>query len=142
MHRIARLPAACLGLLIACTAAAQESALESLTRQVEDTERAFAKTMADRDLEAFESFLAEETVFFSGQTPLRPVSLHICTGIYSGRVRERTGRMRFRKVKVDGALLMISTESLNHALYRYRKTLLVRLSAAEMQRHGSQILRR
>ena len=35
------------------------------------TERAFAKTMADRDLDAFGRFLSEETVFFSGPTPLR-----------------------------------------------------------------------
>jgi ketosteroid isomerase-like protein len=42
-----------------------------LERQVADTERAFAKTMADRDLAAFTGFLAEETVFFSGPEPLR-----------------------------------------------------------------------
>ena len=71
MHRFSRLPAACLGLLVACAAAAQEPASERLTQQVEDTERAFAKTMADRDFDAFASFLAEETVFFSGKTPLR-----------------------------------------------------------------------
>ena len=71
MHRLIRLPVACLGLLIACSAGAGERALEQLTRQVEDTERAFAQTMADRDLGAFEAFLAEETVFFSGNTPLR-----------------------------------------------------------------------
>jgi hypothetical protein len=45
--------------------------LERLTQQVEDTERAFAKTMADRDFDAFASFLAGETVFFSGKIPLR-----------------------------------------------------------------------
>jgi len=38
--------------------------------QVAATERAFAKTMADRDLKAFGSFLADETVFFSGPAPL------------------------------------------------------------------------
>src|SRR5438067_350332 len=43
----------------------------ALERQVADTERAFAKTMADRDLAAFSSFLSHETVFFSGPTPLR-----------------------------------------------------------------------
>ena len=37
-----------------------------LRRQVFETERAFAKTMADRDHAAFSEFLAEETVFFSG----------------------------------------------------------------------------
>jgi len=38
--------------------------------QVAATERAFARTMADRDLKAFGSFLADETVFFSGPKPL------------------------------------------------------------------------
>jgi ketosteroid isomerase-like protein len=42
-----------------------------LKRQVEATERAFAKTMADRDHAAFASFLSEEAVFFSGPKPLR-----------------------------------------------------------------------
>ena len=35
------------------------------------TEEAFAQTMADRDHEAFTSFLAEETVFFGGPTEIR-----------------------------------------------------------------------
>jgi len=43
----------------------------TLEQQVADTERAFARTMADRDHEAFTRFLADETVFFSGPTPLR-----------------------------------------------------------------------
>jgi ketosteroid isomerase-like protein len=43
----------------------------TLEQQVADTERAFAKTMADRDHEAFARFLADETIFFSGPTPLR-----------------------------------------------------------------------
>lgn len=34
-------------------------------------ETAFAATMADRDLDAFASFLDEETVFFTGPTELR-----------------------------------------------------------------------
>jgi ketosteroid isomerase-like protein len=37
-----------------------------LAAQVRETERAFANTMADRDHAAFASFLADETVFFSG----------------------------------------------------------------------------
>jgi ketosteroid isomerase-like protein len=41
-----------------------------LQRQVADTERAFAKSMADRDHIAFTSFLSDETVFFSGSKPL------------------------------------------------------------------------
>jgi ketosteroid isomerase-like protein len=38
---------------------------EQLKEQVRATEIAFAKTMADRNLAAFSSFLSEETVFFS-----------------------------------------------------------------------------
>lgn len=42
-----------------------------LAEEVERTERAFAQTMADRDLSAFASFLADESIFFAGKTPLR-----------------------------------------------------------------------
>ena len=43
-----------------------------LQAQVRDTERAFAKTMADRDHAAFTSFVSDEAVFFSGpKTVLR-----------------------------------------------------------------------
>ena len=40
-----------------------------LRQQVMDTERAFAKTMADRNFAAFQEFLSPEAVFFSGQQP-------------------------------------------------------------------------
>lgn len=43
----------------------------AIEKQVADTERAFAKTMADRDLAAFGRFLSDEAVFFSGPEPLR-----------------------------------------------------------------------
>lgn len=44
-----------------------------LKREVADTERAFAKTMADRDHAAFARFVSDEAVFFSGpgDAPLR-----------------------------------------------------------------------
>lgn len=48
----------------------QETAVGDLQQQVMDTERAFAQTMAERDFDAFGSFLAGETVFFSGEQPL------------------------------------------------------------------------
>ncbi|MCA9550937.1 MAG: nuclear transport factor 2 family protein [Myxococcales bacterium] len=38
--------------------------------QVADTERAFAATMAARDLEAFSAFIDPEAIFFSGPEPL------------------------------------------------------------------------
>jgi ketosteroid isomerase-like protein len=40
-------------------------------QQVMATERAFAKSMADRDHAAFSAFLSEEAVFFTAATPLR-----------------------------------------------------------------------
>ena len=42
-----------------------------LEEQVRGTERAFAATMAARDLTAFSRFISDEAVFFSGPTPLR-----------------------------------------------------------------------
>jgi ketosteroid isomerase-like protein len=44
---------------------------DELSQQVAATERAFANTMAQRDFAGFVSFLADETIFFSGETPLR-----------------------------------------------------------------------
>lgn len=57
-------------LLTGCTPAAAPD-LEALRAEVMATERAFARTLADRDLAAFAGFLAEETVFFSGDRPVR-----------------------------------------------------------------------
>ena len=38
---------------------------------VRDREIAFARTMADRDFEAFRSFLAQDAIFFAGERALR-----------------------------------------------------------------------
>ena len=56
---------------LGCASSAPGGSNEALRQEVFQTERAFAKTMADRDHAAFVSFLAEETGFFSGETPLR-----------------------------------------------------------------------
>lgn len=71
MFKLMQLVLTCLSLLMTCAVSAQELDLEQLRQQVEDTERAFASTMANRDHDAFTSFLADETIFFSGETPLR-----------------------------------------------------------------------
>jgi ketosteroid isomerase-like protein len=52
-------------------AAGAEPGDADLRSQVEAVEQAFAQTMADRDHEAFTSFLSEETIFLSGPTALR-----------------------------------------------------------------------
>jgi ketosteroid isomerase-like protein len=61
---------ACIALLAACAAPATRPGNADLQRQVADTERAFAKTMADRNHAAFIAFLSAETVFFTGPKPL------------------------------------------------------------------------
>lgn len=80
MHRPTRTAAwaLALGLGLALGAHAQGSAAEAgasaaheaLRQQVAATERAFAKTMADRDLAAFTRHLSAETVWRGGAGPL------------------------------------------------------------------------
>lgn len=52
--------------LLAPLASAAEPSMTELQKQVADAERAFARTMADRDFAAFQTFLADEAIFFSG----------------------------------------------------------------------------
>ena len=70
--RIVLFPAAiCVIAVIAgCATAPAPQSTAALRDQVIATERAFARTMADRDFAAFTSYLSEEAVFFSGPTPL------------------------------------------------------------------------
>ncbi len=65
------IPGAWLLLLTACVSAPPHISREQAQHEVEATERAFAKTMADRDHAAFTTFLAEETVFFGDKEALR-----------------------------------------------------------------------
>ena len=66
---------AAIAILAGCASApapvAAPSSVVALREQVFATERAFARTMAERDFDAFTSFLSEEAVFFTGPTPLR-----------------------------------------------------------------------
>jgi ketosteroid isomerase-like protein len=62
---------ACMAMLAGCAAAQPKLSRDGATQEVIATERAFAKTMADRDHEAFTRFLADETVFFGGDEPTR-----------------------------------------------------------------------
>ena len=58
------------GLLLAAATAAAQGAVESRREEVFAAERAFARSMADRDFAAFGRYIAEDCVFF-GNTPLR-----------------------------------------------------------------------
>ena len=57
----------CLGaaFLTACAVSPQRSVTAELQQQVTATERAFARTMADRDHAAFTAFLADDAIFVS-----------------------------------------------------------------------------
>ncbi|MFA6235354.1 MAG: nuclear transport factor 2 family protein [Bacteroidota bacterium] len=57
-------------LLAGCAVTVGQPTEADPVRQVRETERAFARSMAERDFEAFTSFLSEECVFFSGPSPL------------------------------------------------------------------------
>lgn len=60
------------GLSVALVAdAAGPDTMESLARQVRAAETAFARSMADRDLEAFAALVAEDAVFFDRDGVLR-----------------------------------------------------------------------
>jgi ketosteroid isomerase-like protein len=71
MSKSKQLALACMILFMACAVTAQDLDMAQLRQQVEDTERAFARTMADRDHNAFTSFLSDEAIFFAGEKPLR-----------------------------------------------------------------------
>jgi ketosteroid isomerase-like protein len=52
-------------------AAAAQSSLEARRAEVFAAERAFARSMSDRDFAAFGRYVADDSVFFSGSTALR-----------------------------------------------------------------------
>src|SRR5262245_55870547 len=58
-------------LLAGCAVTPQQPNLDHLRKQVADAERAFAKTMADRNFASFQSFLSEEAIFYAGEKPIR-----------------------------------------------------------------------
>jgi ketosteroid isomerase-like protein len=57
--------------MLAIGTAASQGAIETRRAEVFAAERAFARSMAERDLAAFGRHIAEDCVFFSGSTPLR-----------------------------------------------------------------------
>jgi ketosteroid isomerase-like protein len=54
-----------------CAQPLRYSSGDAARAQVDATERAFAKTMADRDFAGFQRHLSEETIFYTGPKPLR-----------------------------------------------------------------------
>ena len=56
--------------LVGCVTTHQPVLQTDIKQQVINTERAFAKTMADRDQTAFAKFVSEEAIFFAGDKQL------------------------------------------------------------------------
>jgi ketosteroid isomerase-like protein len=48
-----------------------EESMSEIEQEIADRERAFAQTMADRDVDAFASFISAEGIFLSGAGALR-----------------------------------------------------------------------
>lgn len=71
MSTIPRISTATALLAVAACATPPRVAAPNAQRDVEATERAFAHTMAVRDFAAFQTFIADEAVFFGGEQPLR-----------------------------------------------------------------------
>jgi ketosteroid isomerase-like protein len=63
--------AVALAWLGACAKPPEFSSGDAARAQVDATERAFAKTMADRDFAGFQRHLSEEAIFYTGPEPLR-----------------------------------------------------------------------
>jgi ketosteroid isomerase-like protein len=71
MLKAIRVLTMCSLLFVSGTVFSEELVKKDSRTTVEETERAFAETMAQRDFEKFKTFISEEAVFFSGTTPLR-----------------------------------------------------------------------
>jgi ketosteroid isomerase-like protein len=59
------------GVALGVAPSAAVGQVDGSAKEVEAREIAFAKTMADRNLEAFLSFVSPEAIFFNGNEPLR-----------------------------------------------------------------------
>jgi len=60
----------CGALVAGCAVTPPRANTAELQKQVADTERAFAKTMADRNHAAFVNFLSDDTIFFTSTKAL------------------------------------------------------------------------
>lgn len=92
---------------LATGAGAQTPDLDALRKQVEAAERAFAKSMADRDLAAFERHLSEGTIFY-GRSVLRGKAAVVAAwrGFYDGPTPPFSWEPDQVDVTPDGTLAM------------------------------------
>jgi ketosteroid isomerase-like protein len=87
------------------TAANAEAAAHVRAREI-----AFAKTMEDRDHEAFATFISEEAVFFNGNTPQRGRAFIVeaWSGLFSGPEAPLSWGPDVVEVLASGALALSS----------------------------------
>ena len=97
------------GLLVAAVSAgagAQGPDLAALRQQVETAERAFARSMADRDLAAFGRHLSDHAIFYGNNTVLRGKSAVIegWKAFYDGKQAPFSWEPDQVEVLADGTL--------------------------------------
>jgi ketosteroid isomerase-like protein len=83
---------------------------ELADEELSSVETAFAATMANRDAEAFRSFLDEEVVFFLGSTELRgaPAVVEVWAAFFEGEKAPFSWRPEVAAVLDSGALGLTS----------------------------------
>lgn len=91
--------------LLAQAALAAETT-EELARQVREAETAFAKTMADRDLQAFAKFIADDAVFFGQKEAFsgKAAVIESWQGLYQGKEAPFSWRPENVEVTSSGTL--------------------------------------
>jgi ketosteroid isomerase-like protein len=98
--------------LAASVAAFADVAAQSdLARRVEDREIAFARSMADRDLDAFAAFVSEEAIFFNSRNEAlrgREVIVGAWAAFFEGAVAPFSWRPDVVEVLDSGDLALTS----------------------------------
>jgi ketosteroid isomerase-like protein len=85
--------------LCGCASAPPSANTADLRQQVMDTERAFARTMATRNHDAFTAFIADEAVFLSGDKALR--GRQQIAGAWKGYYTEKDAPFSWRPEQVE-----------------------------------------
>ncbi len=89
---------------------AESQTKDDLTLQVRQAEQAFARTMSARDFTAFATYVADEAVFFGGQSPSRgkPAVLAAWRGFFDGAAAPFSWEPQIVEVLESGTLALTS----------------------------------
>jgi ketosteroid isomerase-like protein len=109
MKRLLATLAVCAPLATTAPAAEPNPRLDALRQEVWRTEEAFAKTMADRDFAAFQTFLSAETVFWSNGIRRGPAAVaEVWKAFYEGPAAPFSWKPDTVEVLDSGALAFSS----------------------------------